>query len=477
MGKDCHPLLKGGRRESKYTHGLTSSDMETLASLCEVFLPPIQQNSAHDIENAEPSGEHIQSFLKASGSENLVPDEVAEILMKRGFFEGVLVVRLVLRILCSRLGTFLLCGSLCLGNKWPYCNKFSRIPLEKREQVVQKWFRHSFLTPIRLGFIFIKFLCTLVFFSQANENSENPAWKAIGYNVDNLDQKLSEKEERPLAKGMVETIYETDSSFVRSLTQKGLTVTKDPKLVNTYKFACDVVIVGSGCGGGVAASVLARSGYKVVVLEKGNYFTKNDYSSLEGPSMNKLYENGVDAGAVIISGCKAEKFVIEKNSRNSNYERTRKKKCLGVIASFNLKENNNINKKSILHIKARVTISACGALLTPPLMISSGLRNQNIGLNLHLHPVVMAWGYFPEETSLEFKGKHYQGGIITSVHKVVDSKSNDVRAVIEAAALLPGSFAGLCPWKSGLDYKTRMLKYARTAHLFAMIKEGYMLLL
>ncbi|WOH08610.1 hypothetical protein DCAR_0728054 [Daucus carota subsp. sativus] len=599
MGKDCHPLLKGGRRESKYTHGLTPSDMETLASLCEVFLPPIQQNSAHDIENAEPSVEHIQSFLKASGSENLVPDEVAEILMKRGFFEGVLVVRLVLRILCSRLGTFLLCGSLCLGNKWPYCNKFSRIPLEKREQVVQKWFRHSFLTPIRLGFIFIKFLCTLVFFSQANEYSENPAWKAIGYNVNNLDQKLSEKEERPLAKGMVETIYETDSSFVRSLTQKGLTVTKDPKLVNTYKFACDVVIVGSGCGGGVAASVLARSGYKVVVLEKGNYFTKNDYSSLEGPSMNQLYENGgilstidgktmvlagstvgggsainwsaciktpkvvlqewsdkhnlplftsseyeaamntvwkrigvtercveegfqnqilrkgcerlgfeveavarnssenhycgsccygcisgdkkgtdttwlvdaVDAGAVIISGCKAEKFVIEKNSRNSNYERTRKKKCLGVIASFNLKENNNINKKSILHIKARVTISACGALLTPPLMISSGLRNQNIGLNLHLHPVVMAWGYFPEETSLEFKGKHYQGGIITSVHKVVDSKSNDVRAVIEAAALLPGSFAGLCPWKSGLDYKTRMLKYARTAHLFAMVRD------
>lgn len=94
--------------------------------------------------------------------------QVAEILMKRGFFEGVLVVRLVLRILCSRLGTFLLCGSLCLGNKWPYCNKFSRIPLEKREQVVQKWFRHSFLTPIRLGFIFIKFLCTLVFFSQVN---------------------------------------------------------------------------------------------------------------------------------------------------------------------------------------------------------------------------------------------------------------------------------------------------------------------
>ncbi|KAL8121938.1 long-chain-alcohol oxidase FAO1-like [Apium graveolens] len=434
---------------------------------------------------------------------------------------------------------------------------------------------------------------------QANENSENPVWKAIGYNVDKLEEKFSEKEARPLDKGMVETIYETESSFVHSLTQKGLTVNKDPKQRDTYKITCDVVIVGSGCGGGVAASVLAKSGYKVVVLEKGNYFTKNDYSSLEGPSMSQLYENGgilstidgktmimagstvgggsainwsaciktpknvlqewsdehklqlftsseyksavdtvwerigvtekcveegfqnqilrtgcerlgfeveavarnssknhycgsccygcksgdkkgtdvtwlvdaVDAGAVIISGCKAEKFIIEKNSRNLHCERIRKKKCHGVIAKFNLKEDVNINKKSILHVEAKVTISACGALLTPPLLISSGLRNQNIGLNLHLHPVLMAWGYFPEETSSEYKGKHYQGGIITSLCKVVDSKSNNVRAVIEAPALLPGSFAGLCPWESGLDYKTRMLKYARTAHLFAMVRD------
>ncbi|KAF1002761.1 hypothetical protein AG4045_001021 [Apium graveolens] len=168
MGKECHPLLKGGRRESKYTHGLTPSDMETLASICEVFLPPIQQNSVHDIKIKGQTHEQIQSFLKASGSENLVPEEVAEILMKRGFFEGVLVVRLVVRILCSRLGTFLLCGSLCIGDKVPYMKEFSRMSLEKRERVVQKWLRNRFLTPIRLGFIFIKLLCVLLFFSQVN---------------------------------------------------------------------------------------------------------------------------------------------------------------------------------------------------------------------------------------------------------------------------------------------------------------------
>ncbi|KAI9196949.1 hypothetical protein LWI28_028469 [Acer negundo] len=106
-------------------------------------------------------------------------------------------------------------------------------------------------------------------------------------------------------------------------------------------------------------------------------------------------------------------------------------------------------------------------------MISSGLKNPNIGENLHLHPVAMAWGYFPD-SNLEFKGKSYEGGIITAVNKVVSGYNSDAistRAILETPALGPASFATLCPWESGADLKQRMLKYARTAHLISIIRD------
>ncbi|XP_055813733.1 long-chain-alcohol oxidase FAO1 [Solanum dulcamara] len=578
MEKKVHPLLKGGRRETKYSHGFSSSEMETLTSICETILPPLPLNSLQ---------KNNQNLHKVSASQYPIPHEVAEVVMKRGFFEARMLVRCLLRMLSTRIGSLLLCGLFCLGKSWPYINKFSAIPLEKREIVMQKWFKNRFLTPVRLAFVFIKFLCLYIFFTQVGEDSKNPVWDDIGYQVDNVENSSETPDERPLQKGIVETIYETESSIVKSLVQKGLKVTEDPKN-NMYKVQCDVVIVGSGCGGGVAASVLASSGQKVVVLEKGNYFTKSDYSSLEGPSQSQMYESGgilatldgkvmvlagstvgggsavnwsaciktpdsviqewgndkripmfktpeyvsamdkvcerinvtekctqeglqnqilrkgceklglevegvarnssedhycgsccygcrrgekkgtdttwlvdaVDCGAVIITGCKAEKFILEKK-----YGKTRNKKCLGVISTS---MNKDITKS--ICIEAKVTISACGSLLTPPLMISSGLKNPNIGRNLHLHPVIMAWGYFPESNS-DLKGKIYEGGIITSIHKVESTYDSDVRAIIEAPALGPGSFSALCPWTSGEDLKNRLLKYDRTAHLFAMVKD------
>jgi long-chain-alcohol oxidase len=401
------------------------------------------------------------------------------------------------------------------------------------------------------------------------------------------DQTEAAPSPRPLDNGIVETKALDDTALLTSLMDRGLEVKPDAPANAYHTVRCDVVIVGSGCGGGVAAAVLASAGHKVVVIEKGDYFTAEDYSSVEGPSMERLYEKGgifcttnvttilftgttvgggsainwsasirtpeevrqewarehglpvfaspgyvqamdavcarlavtdgcrdegfqnkvvrrgcealglradavprnssenhfcgscyigcptgekrgtdttwlVDAvarGAVILTGCKAERFILESNSNSGRKGRSRK--CVGVVARC---MSNGITKE--LRIEAKVSIAACGALMTPPLLRNSGLKNRHIGRNLHLHPVSMAWGYFPENKQQPpLTGKCFEGGIITSMHRVSE------RTIIETPALGPGCFASLIPWESGRDMKERMRRYARTAHAFALVRD------
>ncbi|KAL1830927.1 hypothetical protein ACET3Z_000578 [Daucus carota] len=575
-----HPLLRGGTRDPKsYTHGFSSTQIETLSSVCEAFLPPL--SSTHH-------NQHMPMALsQLSGADSPIPDEVAEKLVTNCLPEAVKLINVVLMLLSTRLGSLLLCGFACLKGRWPFILKFSELSVKQREESLLKWSKQSFLIPLRLAFVVLKIICCFVTFSLTDENYKNRTLESIGYRVNKEDKNLNKtKKERPLERGIIEMSCADDSTLINSLVSKGLEVKKDVE-DNVYRVKCDVVIVGSGSGGGVAAAVLANPGLKVLVLEKGEYFVPEDYSCLEGPSMRELYESGgllstidgktmvmsgttvgggsavnwaatiktpefvlrdwavnqklplfgsaeyqeamnivskrlgvtencteegfqnkvirkgcenlglkveriprnssedhycgsccygcktgdkkgtdstwlVDAvgnNAVILTGCKAQKFILEEN-KNGKTER----RCLGVMA-------NAVSKKITvkLRIEARATIAAGGSLCTPPLMISSGLKNQHIGKNLHLHPVLFAWGYFPEPIS-EITGMSHEGGILTSLHKVESQESN-FRALVEAAALGPGAFAALFPWLSGMSMKVGMARYTRTATLFTLVRD------
>ncbi|TVU29180.1 hypothetical protein EJB05_20737, partial [Eragrostis curvula] len=600
-----HPLLRGGggrKQKEQYTHGFSASQMAALTALCATLVPslppPDRQNGRHSPPQEEdgdpPAGENkgadVEEFFRASAGDAPVPDEVAELMSRRCLPEALALVRTVLWLLGTRLGSLALCGA-GLSWRFPFVRRFDELPLEAREAALRRWSRQTLLPPLRMFFLVTKVFCLYVFYSMTDENSENPHWRAIGYSppADEAPEEEDERpKKRPLDDGVVETINETDASLPASLAAKGLTVTDDAAR-NVCSVECDAVVVGSGCGGGVAAAALAAAGHKVVVIEKGSYFTSRDYTGVEGPSMSELYESGgfvsslsgsalilagstvgggtavnwsaciktpeevrkewagehglplfaspeygaamdavferlgvtggcaeeglqnrvlrmgceklgykvesvarnsseghycgscgygcragdkrgtdttwlVDAvsrGAVVLTGCKAEKLLMESAGADGS---GRAQRCVGVAA-----KSTNPGVTRTLEVRAKVTVSACGSLLTPVLLRRSGLRNPHIGKNLHLHPTALVWGYFPpDDTTVPdqlLRGKAYEGGIITSLHKV------EGRAILETPAVGVAGAATQFPWVSGRDMKERMLRYGRTVHLFSMVRD------
>ncbi|HEX5390456.1 MAG TPA: GMC family oxidoreductase N-terminal domain-containing protein, partial [Burkholderiaceae bacterium] len=71
--------------------------------------------------------------------------------------------------------------------------------------------------------------------------------------------------------------------------------------------SCDVLIVGSGAGGGVSAELLARAGLDVIVLEDGPLKTSRDFNQRESEAYPSLYQEATarktaDKGIGILQG-------------------------------------------------------------------------------------------------------------------------------------------------------------------------------
>lgn len=56
---------------------------------------------------------------------------------------------------------------------------------------------------------------------------------------------------------------------------------------------CDVVIIGTGAGGGTAAEILARKGLKVILVEEGPLRSSNHFNMQEDRAYSDLYQEGL----------------------------------------------------------------------------------------------------------------------------------------------------------------------------------------
>ena len=79
------------------------------------------------------------------------------------------------------------------------------------------------------------------------------------------------------------------------------------EITSDEEMNCDVVVVGSGAGGGCVAAGLAAAGLDVVVVEKGGYRSERDFNHLEPDAARDMYLYSLtlltsDLGVRIVAG-------------------------------------------------------------------------------------------------------------------------------------------------------------------------------
>jgi len=154
--------------------------------------------------------------------------------------------------------------------------RFTAMDRGARERYLRSW-ALSRLNLRRSGFQALKRITAVTRYTATDERGKNPAWAALTYPGPAAPPPNTPKTIKPLA------------------------VTQDLTL------HCDVVVVGSGAGGGVVAGELARAGKHVVVLEKGAYLNEADFTQREGEMLARLYDAGgllatKDLGLIILQG-------------------------------------------------------------------------------------------------------------------------------------------------------------------------------
>ena len=214
-----------------------SSVTKILEAVCDTLIPSIQ---AED----DPHGFFADS-ARAAGTVARVEQLIADIPDPKDRAK----LALLLRALDSPFANLLFTGRF---------QSFTAMDPEAREAVLLGW-AHSGLQLRRAGFQALKRLVNVCYYAFPRDGNGHPAWRAAGY---------------PGPLPMPGTL---------PAPLRVETIDRDTTL------DCDVVVVGSGAGGGVVAGLLAQAGKSVVVLEKGENPDPSRFTQVEGEMLGEYY--------------------------------------------------------------------------------------------------------------------------------------------------------------------------------------------
>jgi choline dehydrogenase-like flavoprotein len=218
---------------------LTVRQRQVLAAVCDTLLPEIERDD-------DPTG-FFASGAQAAGTAGRVEQLIASLRDTRDRER----LKTLLTVLGSPLANLVLSGRPA---------SFTSMAPRAREAVLRGW-AHSRLPLRRAGFQALKRLAHVAYYGWPVDGT-HPAWRAVGY-PGPLPQPETAVEPLP-----------------------AVAVEEDTTL------DCDVVVVGSGAGGGVVAGVCAAAGRSVVVLDKGPNPGSRDMTQIEGDMLSSLYLDG-----------------------------------------------------------------------------------------------------------------------------------------------------------------------------------------
>jgi choline dehydrogenase-like flavoprotein len=217
---------------------LSAPEKQTLAAFCDTLVPHLDAGAGDDAR-----------LMALSAADTGLPRLVEEALALAIDAGQLSQLRQFLGLLEARVFNGAIAG---------HWQPFSRLPLASRTDVLYGLATHR-LPQLRKAFSGIGRLSLSTFYSAQPGEAPNPAHAALKYGI---------PPRRPVAARPI-TLLDTRA---------------------TQALSCDVLVVGSGAGGGVTAAELAAAGHDVIVFEKGEYIGDEHYDGRELAGRTRLYE-------------------------------------------------------------------------------------------------------------------------------------------------------------------------------------------
>jgi hypothetical protein len=248
----------------------TDTQRLVIEAIVDTFYAPVDVNTAKEIISSSANYREGLVLFLSSTARDLCPVDDFITMISATPKDKQALVYIVLKLLSTTAGTFLLMGGRSMK---PFYSQ-SR---QEREQGMLR-LANTKISQLRLLFNSFFGLSVSICYGKMLDSpagKTNPVWKAVSY-----PGPVPERP-RPPADAFWRPKFVDLSKEIRVPLKNGSF---------RVNLECDVVVVGSGAGGGVVAAELAKSGLDVVVVDKAIYTHPSDYSLGELDSIQSFFE-------------------------------------------------------------------------------------------------------------------------------------------------------------------------------------------